>query len=267
MSAPDPTALLAAGHAALDAAARVTVPGFRADLTVTDKAAAGALYDPVTQADRDAERAMVQALRARFPAHRIIGEEHGTLGPARAPYTWILDPIDGTRSYMTGLPTWGTLLACRGPDGLVLGLMDQPILGERFVGTPGGATLGDRPLRARATEDVAHAVLYATTPDMFDRDELSAFERLAARVRLRRFGGDCYAYAMLAAGHIDLVVEAGLAPYDIAALVPILRGAGAVVTTWDGGPPDDGGRILAAATPALHARAQAVLLGRDAPAS
>ena len=259
MTAPDP-GLLAAAHAALDAAARVTVPAFRTRLRVGDKAGPRGLYDPVTEADRGAELAMREVLGQRFPGHRIIGEELGTSGPDHAPYTWILDPIDGTRSYMTGFPTWGTLLACRDAEGVVLGLMDQPILGERFVGTPGQATLATAPLHAAATTELAAATLYATTPDMFDPDELAAFERLAGRVRLRRFGGDCYAYAMLAAGHVDLVVEAGLAPYDIAALVPILRGAGAQVTTWDGGAPDAGGRILAAATPSLHAAAQAVLL-------
>ena len=263
MTAPgaDLATIRATGHAALDAARAVLRGAFRTAMEVSNKAAAGAAFDPVTAADRAAEQAIRAVLRARTPGIGIFGEEQGHEAPRLAGdrRLWVIDPIDGTRSFMTGFPTWGTLLGLRDGDVMRWGALDQPLLAERFEGDGTVARLGDRRLRARPTQRLDEAVLYATTPDMFGPDERPAFEALSRRVRLRRFGGDCYAYAMLAMGFVDLVVEAGLAPYDIAPLVPILEGAGAVVTTWDGGPALDGGRILAAATAPLHAAAREIL--------
>ncbi|RMG93536.1 MAG: histidinol-phosphatase [Deltaproteobacteria bacterium] len=249
-----------AGHLALDAAGQVLRRAFRTDLRIDDKGGPGA-YDPVTEADRAAEQAIRAVLRRETPDIGIFGEEQGHEGPAEGAGTglWIVDPIDGTRSFMSGFPTWGTLLGLRRGAAMVWGAMDQPVLGERFEGDGRTSRLGNRPLRARPCSKLDDAVLYATTPDMFDEPSWRAFDTLAGRVRLRRFGGDCYAYAMLAFGCIDLVVEAGLSPYDIAPLVPILEGAGATVTTWTGGPAHEGGRIVAAATAELHAAACEVL--------
>ncbi len=265
---PDLARIRRAGHRALDAAGAVLRAAFRTDLAVDDKGPEGA-FDPVTAADRGAEAAIRDVLREATPTVAILGEEGGHEAPGEGDGSdlWIVDPIDGTRSFVSGFPTWGTLIGFRRNGRMIWGAMDQPILGERFEGDGTRAFLGKRPLRARPCTDLSEAVLYATTPDMFDADELAAFEALARRVRLRRFGGDCYAYAMLALGFVDLVVEAGLAPYDIAPLVPILEGAGATVTTWDGALALGGGRILAAATRTLHERAAAVLAGAKAPST
>ena len=182
---------------------------------------------------------------------------------------WVVDPIDGTRAFITGMPLWGTLIALNDGREATLGLLDQPVLGERYVGRRDGAFLhargSVRRLRARSGRTLAQASLCCTTPDMFDADERAAFERLAAAARLVRYGGDCYAYAQLAAGHVDLVVESDLKPWDVQALVPLVRGAGGLVSDWSGGAAEAGGQIVAAGSPALHAEAMAVL-GRAVPA-
>ena len=256
-------ALLDAAHAAADAAASITLEGFRAGLAVDDKSGPGGAFDPVTRADRDAEAAVRDVLAARFPDLGFVGEESSAAaGPAGATgprdgRRWIVDPIDGTRAYVAGIPVWGTLIALADGDEPLLGLLDQPWLGERFVGHPDGAVLHAhgraRRLEARTGRELSRAVLCATDPDMFAPGERVAFERVAARAAIRRWGTDCYGYAMLAAGTVDVVVEAGLAPWDVAALIPIVRGAGGVVTDWRGGPALGGSRVAAAGSAALHA--------------
>ena len=242
-------------EALADAAAGAIEPYFRTRLDVQDKGgdpAGGRAYDPVTVADRAAEQAMRALVRERYPTHRILGEEEGeTEGSSEL--TWVLDPIDGTRAFITGLPLWGTLIALNDGTQPVLGVMNQPFTRERYVGTPSGAWRNGVPLRTRPCADLSTARLMATTPDMFDTPALLAgFDAVARKVQLRRFGGDCYAYCMLASGFVDLVVEANLQAYDVQALIPIVEGAGGVFTAWDGGPAQQGGAVVACGDPALH---------------
>jgi myo-inositol-1(or 4)-monophosphatase len=244
-------------------AARETLPRFRQPMSVVDKGRPGA-FDPVTAADRATEAALRAAITARFPDHGIQGEEAAEKAGTGA-WCWIIDPIDGTRSFMSGMPTWGTLVGLLQHGVPAYGMMSQPYVGDCFLGGGGKAALlargGVTPLRCRAGVRLADATLFATTPDMFaPGPEQDAFAALSARVRLTRFGADCYAYCLLAAGHVDLVVEAGLGFYDIAPLVPIIEGAGGIVSDWQGQPLSSGGRALAAADPALHAAALAVLV-------
>jgi myo-inositol-1(or 4)-monophosphatase len=237
-----------------DAAAKVILPHFRSQLAVDNKAGPAA-FDPVTVADRDAESAMRLLIEQHHPDHGILGEEHG-VKKGTSDHVWVLDPIDGTRGFMTGLPTWGTLIGLQQGDKPIVGVMNQPFTRERFVGWSGGAELrradGVTRLSTRRCARLEDAVLSATAPEMFQPDEISRFEELRRRARLVRWGADCYAYAMLAAGFIDLVVEPGLKPYDIVALIPIIERAGGIVTTWDGRPAHLGGRIIAAGDRSLH---------------
>ncbi|AVD90498.1 histidinol-phosphatase [Pseudomonas sp. SWI44] len=235
-----------------DAAALAIKPYFRASLDVEDKG--GRLYDPVTVADKAAEDAMRELIQARYPEHGILGEELGTaLGSS--PLHWVLDPIDGTRAFITGLPLWGTLIALNDGSRPVVGVMNQPFTGERFVGTPEGAWGNKTLLKTRACSDLASATLMCTTPDMFDIPaRKAAFEAVAGKARLMRYGGDCYAYCMLASGFVDVIVEASLQPYDVQALMPIIEGAGGVITAWDGSSAQHGGCVVACGDPKLHAQ-------------
>lgn len=241
-------------------AARVVLPWFRQPLSVTDKG--GRHFDPVTRADREAEQALRAAILARYPDHSILGEEFDEQVGSSA-YRWVIDPIDGTRAFISGVPTWGTLVGLCEDNQPVLGMMSQPFVGEIFIGGGARATLlrGEQAvdLRTRATPSLAQASLFATTPEMFSGAEWAAFQRVSAAVRLTRFGIDCYAYCLLAAGHIDLVIEAGLGFYDIAPLVPIITAAGGQVSDWRGAPVRTGGRVIAAANASLHASALALL--------
>ncbi len=241
------------GHRLADASGSVIKQHFRTTIDVTDKKDKGeGRYSPVTIADQGAEAAIRALIVAEHPDHGIMGEEHGHENPD-ARLTWVIDPIDGTKAFITGLPTWGTLIALNEGGRPVLGLLDQPILGERFVGGPDGAFLGTKKLSTRACPALADARLCCTEPEMFaPGPERDAFNRLARQVALRRFGTDCYAYVMLAHGFVDLVVEASLAPWDIQALIPIVERAGGVVTNWEGGSAADGGRVVAAGDAALH---------------
>lgn len=235
-----------------DAAAAAIAPYFRIPLAVSDKG--GRLFDPVTEADRAAERAMRHLIRQHYPQHGILGEEEEALA-SRNGLTWVLDPIDGTRAFITGLPLWGTLIALNDGQRPLLGVMNQPFTGERYLGTPQGAWCNDRPLKTRACPELSQARLMCTTPDMFDTPARhEAFESVAQEAQLLRFGGDCYAYCMLASGFVDAIVEASLQPYDVQALMPIVEGAGGVMTTWDGGDAQHGGAIIACGDPALHAQ-------------
>lgn len=244
------------------AAAAETLPRFRRSGAVSNKEAAG--FDPVTEADREAERAIKETILARYPDHGIFGEEHG-IENAGSENVWVIDPIDGTRAFISGLPVWGTLVGLTVGGDAVAGLMSQPFTGELFYALgdsalyegPGGA----RDLKTRATTKLADATLMTTTPALFRGPQRAVYDRFETLVRMPRYGADCYAFAMLAAGHVDIVTDPGLKPYDIVALIPIIEQAGGVVTTFDGRPAESGGDILAAATPQLHAAAMEALRG------
>lgn len=253
--------LQAVAHALADAARVPALARFRSrDLSVEDKGRVA--FDPVTEADRAVEAAMRALLAERRPRDAILGEEMAAQ-PGESGLTWVLDPIDGTRAYMSGAPTWGVLVAVADAGGPLFGLIDQPWTGERFWGGFGVAAMqgprGGEPLATRATPELAAATLYTTYPDLGSPGETAAFAALASRVRLTRYGFDCYAYALLAAGQVDLVVEAGLQPYDVAAPIAVIEAAGGIVTDWRGGPAAGGGRVLAAGNAVLHAAALKVL--------
>jgi len=243
-------------HELADASGAVIRPYFRVPLDVDNKMPGD--FDPVTVADRQAEAAIRAMICETYPDHGIIGEEHEDVAGGR--YTWVVDPIDGTRSFIAGFPTWGTLIAL-GLDGCpIIGVLDQPFTGERFVGVPGGAFLDGKSLQVRPCSSLSGAILFATTPDMFQPgEEIRAFQRVEERVKLRRWGGDCYAYGMLAHGLVDLIIEASMKPYDIQALIPIVEGAGGVVTTWDGSPAWNGGRLIAAGDKRVYDEAMELL--------
>ena len=238
------------------AAAAETLPRFRQPHKIANKVEGG--FDPVTEGDREAERAIRGIIEAEFPGHGLLGEEFGAKHlPNR--HSWVIDPIDGTRAFISGLPLWGTLVGLLEDDDAVAGMMSQPFTGELFHAVDGKAHYegpgGPRLLATRDTTDLADATLCTTTPSLFPDGERARYDRVEKAVRLARYGTDCYAYCMLAAGQIDLVVETGLQPYDIVALVPIIEAAGGVITTLDGGPAEQGGFVVAAATAQLHAAA------------
>ncbi|MGD9501987.1 MAG: histidinol-phosphatase [Methyloceanibacter sp.] len=259
---PEFQSLLATAHALADRAGAVILPHFRTPHAVDHKG--GSLFDPVTVADREAERAIRAGVADAYPSHAILGEEFGAKD-GETDYCWVIDPIDGTRSFIIGLPIWGTLIGLTRAGAPVLGLMDQPFTGERFWSgeresffSRNGAA---KTIRTRACESLDQALLTTTSTDYFSADQARRFEALTAAVRLRRFGGDCYNYCLLAMGQIDLVAESGLQSFDIVPLIPIVERAGGVVTTWDGGDPRSGGSILAAGDKRLHEAAVKMLSG------
>ncbi|NIX76043.1 histidinol-phosphatase [Microvirga terricola] len=240
-------------------AAPIALRYFRQKLLVESKADAS----PVTIADREIELAVRHKIRERFPDHGLFGEEHG-LDKAEAERMWVIDPIDGTKSFISGMPTFGTLIAYLESGTPKVGVIDHPVLRERWVGQAGEVTrYNGQPCATSGKTKLSDAILYATTPDIFTGRDRDCFEALSKRVALRRFGGDCYAYALLASGHVDVVAEVDLQPYDYLSLVPVIEGAGGVITDWSGkalGLNSDG-RVVAAATPALHAEVLAALKG------
>ena len=245
-------ALLQTAHDLANAASGVTLKHFRCHSTTDDKGGGG--FDPVTVADRGAEEVMRDIISRRFPEHGIAGEEYGNTNEG-ADFVWNLDPIDGTRSFIIGLPLWGTLIGLQHEGKPLLGIMDQPFTGERFWSGEQAAWYrgpkGDtKQCKTQACNDLAQAYLAATTPDMFKGEDEARFTALAKAVRMRRFGGDCYLYCMLAAGHIDIVAEAQLKPFDIVPLIPIVEKAGGVVAQWGGGDAE-GGRFIACGDPSL----------------
>ena len=247
-----------------DAARGVIRPYFRHRIDVTDKGQAG-FYDPVTEADRKAEEAIRAMLAAHFPQDGILGEEYGETKGANA-FRWVLDPVDGTRAFINGRHEWGTLIALEKDGEPLLGLLDQPVLGERFLGVNGGAYFlaagKTQNLAVRSCAGVAEAVLCSTHPSAyFDADEKTAFDRLAGKARMSRFGGDCYLFAVLAMGFADLIVESHICRWDVAALIPIVEGAGGIITDWQGRSCENGGRILAAGDRRAHAEAMKLLAG------
>jgi histidinol phosphatase-like enzyme (inositol monophosphatase family) len=239
----------------------VILPYFRMQLDIADKTP-GSVFDPVTVADRAAEMVIRKHIKAAFPDHAIRGEEFGYENEG-AEYEWIIDPIDGTRGFICGLPTWGTLVGLSHKGVPVYGMMNQPHVRERFVGDGKTARVvspaGERKLTTRACSSLADAFIATTSPRIIKGNDSVAYDRLESQCKLARYGNDCYAYALVAAGQIDLVVETGLQAYDIAPLIPIIEGAGGVVTTWDGGSAMNGGAIVAAGDASLHAKALQVL--------
>ena len=270
-SAPSLATLLATAHDLADAAGATILPHFRKPIEVDNKDKSG--FDPVTIADTAAETVMRRLIAKRHPDHGIIGEEFAAVESAGA-FNWILDPIDGTRAFITGYPLWGTLIGVIDGNTPVIGMMDQPFTRERFWAAPGGRTRSaqyrgpDGKVRAMQTSDcttLGDAILACTTPDMFKTPaQRSAFGSVSQAVKMTRFGGDCYAYCMLAAGHVDLVIEASLKAVDIAPLIPIIEAAGGVVTSWTGAPATYGGEVIAAGSAKLHAAACKLLTARRA---
>ena len=238
-------------------AAEAALPWFRNDVETEDKGA-GKGFDPVTRADRDAEAAIRRRIAERYPDHGVIGEEYGADRPD-AEHVWVLDPVDGTRAFIAGLPLWTTLIALRAEGRPSVGVIAQPYLAEVFLGGPSGAALIARgqsqAIRTRACESLNQAIIATTDPDIFTGAELGAWTQVRAAARLARLGCDAYAYAMLAAGRIDLVAETSLKPWDWSALVPVIEAAGGEVTNWRGETPDDTGQILAVGDAAIRDQA------------
>lgn len=236
-----------------DAACEAIMPHFRQETGIDNKLSDG--FDPVTVADRKSEAAMRALIEAHFPEHGIIGEEFGDTS-TDAERIWVLDPIDGTRAFISGLPVWGVLIGHKLNGMAERGMMCQPFTGERYLGTPEGAWLKHKgveaKLQTRACPDIAAATLFTTSPDLFQPQEIAAYRHVERMARLARYGTDCYAYCMVASGHADIVIESGLNPYDIVALIPIIEGAGGRISTWDGGNAVNGGSIVATGDPTLH---------------
>ena len=250
---------LTLAHALADAAGAIARRYFRQKITIDQKPD----LTPVTIADREAEAAMRDLIAARFPGHGIIGEEHGRVRDD-AEFVWVLDPIDGTKNFISGIPLFGTLIGLAQAGRPVLGVIEQPVLRERWVGAAGAASsLNGAAVRTRACAALGQATLYSTSPDMFAGADAEGFARLKGQVRLARYGADCYAYAQLASGFIDLVVERDLKPYDFCALVPVIAGAGGAIVDWQGQPLHikSDGRVIASGDPRLVAPARAALDG------
>ena len=264
--AEDIHSLLKFAHELADLSGPAVLKHFRKPVSIDNKAAAGA-FDPVTKADRAAERVISSTLKSRYPHHGIIGEEYGTrAGSGR--FSWVVDPIDGTRAYIMGSPMWGTLIGLLDDGKPCLGIMDQPFTRERFWcgGKASYTRIGDGPakkIKTRACARLEDATLTSTHPDLFEAPGTKkAFDRLKAVARMTRFGGDCYHYSLLASGFVDLVIETNLKTYDIAALIPIIEKAGGIVTTWDGGVATNGGDVIASGDPSIHEAAIKLLAGR-----
>jgi myo-inositol-1(or 4)-monophosphatase len=247
-----------------DAAGDVIRPYFRQRLEITDKGIEkGNAFDPVTAADKGAEEAIRAIIERERPDDGILGEEFGEKASANG-LRWVLDPLDGTRAFITGRHEWGSLIALEENGNAVIGILDQPVLGERFIGVNGEAELctknGRERLRVRPCAVLSEAVLCTCHPDAyFTPEERTPFQRLQRAVRMTRFGGDCYLFGLLALGFIDIIVESGFHRWDVAALIPIIEGAGGIITNWQGGSCADGGRILAAGDPRVYAEALKIL--------
>nr|WP_208347838.1 histidinol-phosphatase [Pseudaestuariivita rosea] len=261
LSSSDQENLRETAHQMADAARQAILPHFRSNgLSVENKLAGD--FDPVTVADRAAEEAMRAILADRRPDDAILGEEFGQKGGTTG-LTWVLDPIDGTRAFISGTPTWGVLIAVSDADGPIYGMIDQPYISERFEGGFGHAALigphGQMALKTKPDQPLAQSTIFTTFPEVGSQPERDAFHAVARNCKLTRYGMDCYAYALLAAGQIDLVIEAGLQSYDIAAPIAVIQAAGGIVTDWSGGPVHDGGRALAAASVQQHQAALEIL--------
>jgi myo-inositol-1(or 4)-monophosphatase len=238
-------------------------PFFRSALGIENKSRSGG-FDPVTAADRAAETAMRALIKKTFPEHGIVGEEFES-ERADAEYVWILDPIDGTKSFICGMPAWGTLIALTRNGEPIYGMMHQPFTREHFSGDGSGARYrgpaGNRALQVRPCAALDEAVMLTTSPLLMNDADRRCFARVEQAVRLSRYGGDCYAYCVLAAGHVDLIIETELKSHDVLALIPIIEGAGGIMTTWENGRAHKGGRIVAAGDRRVHAQAMTLLNG------
>jgi len=258
----DSGAIRNAAHEVANAARESVLPYFRSVGLTADNKLADGRFDPVTEGDRATERAMRDVLARMRPDDAIHGEEFG-MQAGTSGLTWVLDPIDGTRAFLSGAPTWGVLIAVANETGPIYGIIDQPYIGERFEGGLGHAALsgpqGLRDLQVIGNRPLADAILFTTFPEVGTEAEGAAFAEVARHVKLTRYGLDCYAYSMLAAGQIDLVIEAGLAAYDIQAPIAVIEAAGGIVTDWQGGPVHSGGRVLAAGGREQHAAALSIL--------
>lgn len=263
LSASDRQDILATAAEMADVARTATLQHFRSE-GLSAETKESARFDPVTVADRLAEDRMLAVLAARRPQDAVMGEERGSR-PGSSGLTWHLDPIDGTRAYLCGAPTWGVLIGLADESGPIHGIIDQPFIGERFEGGLSRAGVagptGAHPLRCRGPRGLEAAILLSTFPEVGSPEEGAAFRRVSERVRLTRYGMDCYGYALLAAGQVDLVIEAGLQSYDVMAPIAVIEAAGGVVTDWRGGPAHHGGRVLAAANAEIHGAALALLAG------
>ena len=253
---------LAFAHRLADEAGEVIRPFFRKRIDVTDKGGRG-FYDPVTEADRRAEKTIRTLIISHYPEDGILGEELGDVAGTSA-YRWLIDPIDGTRAFISGQTLWGTLLGLERAGKPVLGILDQPVLHERFVGFGGKAEFrangGVQPLQTRKCASLEEAAISTTHPwSYFTEAQRKAFARLSGEARMTRFGDDCYAYGLLAMGFIDLIAEAQLKPWDVQPLIPIIEGAGGIVTDWRGEPSKGGGNVIAAGDARVHAQAVAIL--------
>ncbi|NKB52420.1 MAG: histidinol-phosphatase [Rhizobiaceae bacterium] len=261
MSLPSPAELSQFFDQLCHGAAAATLPLFRSKLDVSNKLADD--FDPVTEADRNAETVIRDLLEKRFPDHGIIGEEFGAVR-SEARYQWIIDPIDGTRAFISGLPVWGTLVGLYENGRPIAGVMDQPFTRERYLAIDGETHLRvdggpSMRLNTRQVTELNQATLMTTSPHLLTTPGERAYFDVERQVKLFRYGCDCYAYCLLAAGQVDLVIESGLNIYDIAALIPIIEGAGGLVTSWTGGDASNGGSILAAANAGLHEQALELL--------
>jgi histidinol phosphatase-like enzyme (inositol monophosphatase family) len=259
----DKAALIRTAHLLADAARVETLRHFRsAGLSAENKETRR--FDPVTVADRASEAKMRALLAEHRPDDAILGEEYGPKA-GKSGLTWVLDPIDGTRGYLSGTPTWGVLIAVSDARGPIFGIVDQPYIGERFAGGFGVAEvtgpLGTHPLKARPPRPLSEAILFTTFPEVGTAEEGAAFRRVSAKAKLTRYGTDCYAYALIAAGQIDVVIEAGLQAYDVQAPMAVIEAAGGIVTDWTGRRAPEGGRILAAANKEIHREALDLLNG------
>lgn len=254
--------LMAFADRLANAAADAALPLFRNLPSVENKAAPGD-FDPVTAADKAAETAMRTLITATYPDHGIIGEEHADVASQNG-LNWVLDPIDGTRAFVAGMPVWGTLIALGDDQGPQIGIIAQPYIGERWAAGPSGGSFtdrsGTRPLTTSGCTQLDQATVMATHPAIFaGPGEWDSFQSVDAACRQVRWGGDCYQYGLLALGTVDLVVESSLQPFDVQALIPVVRAAGGVITNWSGDDASQGGQIIAAATPELHAAALKLL--------
>ncbi len=243
------------------AAAKESLKYFRSSLKIDNKYKIG--FDPVTIADQNAETTIRDIISMAFPEHSIKGEEFEDK-KTNSPYTWVIDPIDGTRSYISGLPVWGTLIGLKENGKAIAGLMSQPYIGETFIAVGDSAEFTHQgkttKLQVRNTKALKNATMFTTDPKLFsNKGDFKAFQKLEEQVLLSRYGVDCYAFSLLAAGQIDLVIEPELKPYDIAPLIAIIENAGGVVSTWSGKRAENGGNIIASATPKLHDRALDIL--------
>jgi histidinol phosphatase-like enzyme (inositol monophosphatase family) len=257
-----PPELVEFAHRLADASGQVIRPLFRQRIDVLHKQGRRD-FDPVTEADRGAERAIRELISRERPEDGVLGEEFGE-HKGSSPYRWVLDPVDGTRAFITGRHEWGSLIALEKDDEPVLGILDQPVLGERFLGVNGASHLIQAGhaslLKVRACGSLADAVLCATDPGAyFSREQLSAFSRVERVVKMTRYGGDCYLFAALALGFLDVVIEAGFHEWDIAALIPLVEGAGGIITSWQGGSALDGKTILASGDRRVHQEAMKLL--------